>query len=110
MVRVYPDSVVRVQYRVDRSAHGEVVLVVRPLRTARGASGCLLWSGRFEASPAGEWRTLAVRADALLANKHSPEFGPPWVAFLLIFNTFDADIGLRVAGVRVSRPGEPVDG
>lgn len=133
LVRIYPDSEVSVRYRANRPAFGEVVLVVRPLRDARGATGCLTWNGRFEATPvtegrlvpvqtdamrvgeawagvsaepAAEWRTLAVRADAMLGghNKHTPEFDPPWVAFLLIFNTFDADIGLRVADLRVSRP------
>lgn len=105
LVRLYPDSELHVRYRADRPAFGEVVLVVRTPGCVRGATGNLQWDGTFRACLPGEWATLTARADALLDNRHTPEFGPPWVAFLLIFNTFDADIGLCVADVRVSRPG-----
>lgn len=105
LVRLFPDSVVSVRYRADRSADGQVVLVVRRPRSPFKDCGCLEWNGRYEASPPGEWRTLTLRAAALLDNKETPVFAPPWVAFLLIFNTYTEDIGLRVADFRVTRPG-----
>jgi hypothetical protein len=37
-------------------------------------------------------------------NKHAPKFDAPWVAFLVIFNTYTADLGLRVAEFGVTRP------
>ena len=40
-------------------------------------------------------------------NEHAPNFGPPWVGFLVIFNTYTADLGLRVAEFRVDPPGKP---
>jgi hypothetical protein len=104
-VRLFPDSVVHVRYRADRPADGQVVLVCRRPRSTFKDCGCLEWNGRFDACPAGEWRTLTVRAADMLENKEGPQFAPPWVAFLLIFNTYTEDIGLRVAEFRVSRPG-----
>ena len=36
---------------------------------------------------------------------HAPTVEAPWVGFLLIVNTYTADLGLRVAEYRVTRPG-----
>ncbi|MCU0706547.1 MAG: FecR family protein [Fimbriiglobus sp.] len=105
LVRVFPDSIVRVRYRADRTADGQVVLVVRRPRSTFKESGCLEWNGRFEACAPDEWRTLTVRAADMLDNHEGPRFAPPWVAFLLIFNTYTEDLGLRVADFRVTRPG-----
>jgi len=105
LVRLFPDSVVSVRYRADRSADGQVVLVARRPRSAFKDCGCLEWNGRYMASPPDEWRTLTVRVADMLDNKETPPFAPPWVAFLLIFNTYTEDIGLRVADFRVTRPG-----
>jgi len=105
LVRLFPDSVVSVRYRADRSADGQVVLVVRRPRSTFKDSGCLEWNGRFVASPPGECRTLTVRAADMLDHKETPPFAPPWVAFLLIFNAYTEDIGLRVVDFRVTRPG-----
>lgn len=41
----------------------------------------------------------------MLNNKHAPKFGPPWVAFLIIFNTYQEDLGLRIAAFHVLPPG-----
>jgi hypothetical protein len=41
----------------------------------------------------------------MLDDSEAPKFAPPWVAFLLIFNTYTEDVGLRVADFRVTRPG-----
>jgi len=105
LVRLFPDSVVSVKYRADRTADGQVALVVRRPRSTFKDCGCLEWSGKYVASPPGEWRTLTVRAADMLNNKETPPFAPPWVAFLSIFNTYTEDIGLRVADFRVTRPG-----
>jgi hypothetical protein len=107
LVRLFPDSVLSVKYQADRSADGQVVLVVRRPRSGFKDTGCLGWNGRFGATRPGEWRTLTVRAADLLATDEPPAFAPPWVAFLLIFNTYTEDAGLRVADVRVTRPGGP---
>lgn len=105
LVRLFPDSVVHLRYRVDRPADGQVVLVCRRPRSTFKDSGCLVWDGRFEGCRPGEWKPLTLRAADLLDNKEGPRFAPPWVAFLLIFNTYAEDAGLRVAEFRVSRPG-----
>ena len=33
----------------------------------------------------------------MLANNHTPKFGAPWVPFLIIFNTYKEDLGLKIA-------------
>lgn len=105
LVRVFPDSLVSVKYRADRPADGQLVFVVRRPRTAFKDSGCLEWNGRFEGCRPEEWKVLTVRAADMLDCKEAPAFAPPWVAFLMIFNTYTEDIGLRVADLRVTRPG-----
>ena len=105
LARLHPDSLVRFRYQADQGGRGQVCLVVRTETTRTPLTGVLEWNDRFEATRAGEWRTVEVRADALLDCKEVPKFDPPWVAFLLIFNTYDVDINLRVGEFRVSRPG-----
>ncbi len=105
LVRLFPDSVVTTRYRADRTGDGQVVLVVRRPRSTFKDSGCLVWESQFLATAPGEWRTLTVKAGEMLENKEGPRFAPPWVAFLLIFNTHTEDLGLRVADFRVTRPG-----
>jgi hypothetical protein len=61
-------------------------------------------------APAGGWQGLVVKAADLLANRHTPAFDPPWVAFLVIVNSFEKDLGLEVADLRVTRPGRPAAG
>jgi hypothetical protein len=55
-----------------------------------------------------EWQWLEVEAGAMINNKHTPKFGAPWVAFLMIFNTYQEDLGLRVAAFQVIPPGPAV--
>jgi ferric-dicitrate binding protein FerR (iron transport regulator) len=106
LVRLFPDSVVSFRYRADRTGDGQVVLVSRRPRSTFKDCGCLIWEGRFLATPPGEWQPpVSVRAADLLDNHEGPRFAPPWVAFLLIFNTYTEDLGLRVADFRVTRPG-----
>lgn len=103
LVRLFPDSVISARYRADRTGDGQVVLVVRRPKSTFKDSGCLVWENHFRAT--GGWETLVAKAGDLLENKEGPRFAPPWVAFLLIFNTYTEDLGLRVADFRVSRPG-----
>ena len=69
----------------------------------------LEWNGTFAAAPPGEWRWLEVRAEDMLRppNRHAPRFGAPWVGFLVILNTYTADLGLKVAEFRVAPAGRP---
>jgi hypothetical protein len=78
---------------------------MRGSRPGKPQTGVLEWNGDYQACLPGQWRTVVVRAADMLNCKEAPAFGEPWVAFLLIFNTYDADIGLCVADLRVSRPG-----
>jgi hypothetical protein len=66
------------------------------------------YNGTFEETPAGGWHTLEVPAADLLDNRHAPRFNSPWIGFLIIFNTYEADLGLEVAEFRVTRPGGAV--
>jgi len=98
------DSTLRVRYRAkEPSPRGQVCVCVRTASTRASDTGMLEYNGGFEAT-GGEWKWLAVRAGDMLANKHAPKFGAPRVGFLLIFNTFESDVGLEVAGFRVSPP------
>ena len=110
LMRLLPDSVMTVRYRADRGGRGQACLCVRTERTTKASTGVLEWNGRYEGCEPGEWKTLEVRIGDMLNNKEAPTFSAPWVGFLLIFNTYAEDIGLRVADFRVSRPGGPADG
>jgi hypothetical protein len=105
--RLQPDSLIRVRYRVDRTGPGQLCFCTRTPDSRAPETGMLEWNGIFAASAPGEWRQLDIPADDMLRppNKHAPKFGPPWVAFLVIFNAYTADLGLRVAEFRVTRPG-----
>ena len=103
--RLHRDSVVRVRYRAADTGPGQLCFCVRQPDPRPPETGMLEYNGTIEETPAGNWRTLDIRAVDLLDNKHSPKFGSPWIAFLIIFNTFEADLGLEVAEFRVTRPG-----
>jgi hypothetical protein len=73
-------------------------------------TGMLEWNGTYEKSPAGstELQTIRVSARAMREdkdNKHAPKFEAPWIGFLFIFNTYEQDLGLKVADFRVTPPG-----
>jgi ferric-dicitrate binding protein FerR (iron transport regulator) len=104
-VTLHPDSVIRARYRVDRPGRGQLVFVVRTTRPDRTASGVVEVNDAFVNSRPGEWQWLEARPRDMLDNKEAPLFGPPWVGFLIIFNTYEVDLGLRVADLRVSRNG-----
>jgi hypothetical protein len=108
--RLFPDSVVKVRYRVAKSGPGQVCLCVRTPDVRCPDTGVLEWNGDYVASAnAGDWQTLEVRAGAMIdsPNRFAPKFGSPWVGFLLIFNTYETDLGLEVAEFRVTSPDRP---
>jgi hypothetical protein len=109
-VTLYPDSVIRVRYWVDRPGRGQLVICVRTPRPNHTASGVVEVNDAFVDSRPGRWQWLEARPRDMLAVKEAPTFGPPWIAFLVIFNTYEVDLGLRVADLRVSRDGGGTNG
>jgi ferric-dicitrate binding protein FerR (iron transport regulator) len=99
-------SVVRVKYRADRAGRGQVCFCTRMADAGAPDTGVLEWNGTYAASAPGNWNVLEVPAEAMLLppNKHVPKFCQPWVSFLVIFNTFEDDIGLTVSEFRVTGP------
>jgi ferric-dicitrate binding protein FerR (iron transport regulator) len=110
LFQLHADSEVCVRYRVHTSGRGQVSLVSRTASVKDTATGVLEWNGWYEAGGDDGWRSLKVRAGDMLDNKEAPKFGPPWVTFLMIFNTYGTDLGLEVANFRVSRPGGRCEG
>jgi hypothetical protein len=105
MVRIFPDSLIEVDYHAEVTGKLGIVICVRSIPSTRRTSGNLEWSGNVLDSRDRSWKTLKLRGDEFLSHKQPPNVGPPWVAFLLIFNTAEVDLGFHVAQVRVSRPG-----
>jgi ferric-dicitrate binding protein FerR (iron transport regulator) len=106
LFRLAEGSVVHVRYRARRAAPaGQMCFCVRTPEVRCPDTGMLEYNGGFEPAAAGAWRWLRVPAVAMTANRHAPAFGPPWVSFLIIFNTFETDVGLEVAEFRVTPPG-----
>jgi hypothetical protein len=105
--RLAPDSVIRVRYWVDRPGKGQVCFCARTTQSRAPDTGMLEWNGTFGAKGVQEWQWLEVTAEELLRppNKHIPKFDAPWIGFLFIFNTYTIDLGLKVAELRVTRPG-----
>jgi hypothetical protein len=103
--RLHPDSRFVVKYWVDKPGPGQLVAIVRTNDVAAPDTGVVERNGAFEKARPGEWNVLDVRVGDMLNNKHAPKFGAPWVAFLIIFNTYKDDLGLRVAELRVVPPG-----
>jgi hypothetical protein len=107
LFRLVPDSTISVRYRAaERSPKGQVCFCVRTSHSHSSSTGMLEYDGGFEAT-GGAWKWLHIRASDMLVNKHTPKFGSPWVGFLVIFNTFETDVGLEVAEFRVSSPNKP---
>lgn len=105
--RLEPDSLIRVRYRAKATGDGQICFCVRTDQSRCPDTGMLEYNGGFHATAAGEWRWLDIRADKMLEppNTEAPMFGAPWIGFLVIFNTYEADLGLQVAEFRVTRPG-----
>ena len=112
LFRLVEDSMIHVRYRARaRSPKGQVCFCVRTTHSHSSDTGMLEYNGGFEATApsatGGEWKWLPIRAGDMLANKHTPKFGAPWVGFMVIFNTFETDVGLEVAEFRVSSGNNP---
>lgn len=109
LFHIHPDTKFRVRYRVDRPGEGQLLVVVRPDPPAAGKSFVLLAPVPFEPAPGGGWRTVELAADDWVPEALTPDMPHPWVAFLVVFNTYEADLGLRVAEFAVRRgPPAPV--
>lgn len=108
--RLLPESEVRVRYRVDTPGRGQVIFCVRTPKMPQSETGVIEWTGELARGRAGGWQDLVVKAADMRDNSHAPKFGPPWVAFLVIVNTYEMDLGLQIADLRVTRPGRPAPG
>ncbi len=102
--RLYSDSKIRVRYWVDRAGPSQLCICVRTGRSRSSESGVVQCDGAFAEARPRAWQTLEVRAGDMLDNMHTPAFAPPWVGFLVIFNTYQEDINLKIAEFQVSRP------
>ncbi|MCS6863641.1 MAG: FecR family protein [Gemmataceae bacterium] len=105
---LYPTSEIHVRYWIDRPGAGQLCVCVRTSRTVSSPTGVLEVNDAFVDARSREWQWLKVRAANMLANKEAPRFRDPWVAFLLVFNTYEEDLGLKVAEIRVVGP-RPAD-
>ena len=103
--RLARDSEIHVRYWVDRPGPSQVCICVRTPKTPSSPTGVVECNGAFANARPREWQWLKVRAGDMLNNKEAPKFNAPWVGFLVIFNTFEEDLGLKVAEFRVTRPG-----
>lgn len=101
--RLFPDSVVRVKYRVAQAGPSQVCFCVRAERLIDPQTAVVECNGAFAGARPGQWQWLEVKAADMLDNKHGPAFAAPWVAFLVIFNTYKINLGLEVAQLRVTR-------
>jgi hypothetical protein len=48
-----------------------------------------------------EWQWLEVKAGDMIFAKDVERFPAPWVGFLVIFNTYKVDLGLKIAEFQV---------
>jgi ferric-dicitrate binding protein FerR (iron transport regulator) len=106
--RLERDSLIRVRYRAEREGRGQVCFCVRKADIRLPDTGMLEWNGIYRPASSDAQdglQTIEVRAGAMLDNRHAPRFDPPWFGFLYIFNTYEIDLGLRVAEFRVTPPG-----
>jgi len=104
-VRIFPESTIRIRYWVDRPGPSQVVICVRTGRHCEATTGVLECNAAFEKSQPQAWQTLELQAKHMLDNPHTPKFGAPWIGFLVVFNTYRSDIGLKVAEFEVLPPG-----
>lgn len=103
--RLHPDSLIRMRYWVDRPGPSQLVICVRTPRMANAATGVVECNGAFMRARPEEWQWLEVKAGAMLDCLGAPKFDAPWIGFLVIINTFEVDLGLKVAEFRVRGPG-----
>jgi ferric-dicitrate binding protein FerR (iron transport regulator) len=99
--RLHPDTPFHIRFWVDRPGPSQLCICVRTDRLSCSDTGMLECNDAFLNAEPKTWQTRTVRAGEMLANKHTPNFGPPWVGFLYIFNTYKEDLGLKIAEFRV---------
>jgi hypothetical protein len=80
------------------------VICVRTARHCEATTGVLECNAAFEKSLPQTWQMLELHGKDMLDNPHTPNFDAPWIGFLIIFNTYRSDIGLKVAGFEVIPP------
>ncbi len=102
--RLHPDSIIRVRYWVDRAGPSQLVICVRKGSHSQPLTGVLECNGAFIRAKPEAWQVLEVRASDMLDTMQAPKFEAPWVGFLVVFNTYRSDIGLKVAGFEVIQP------
>jgi len=103
--RLLPDSTIRVRYWVDQPGPSQVVICVRTSSHSEPSTGVLECNDAFAEAKPETWQTLEIKAGEMLANGHEPKFRAPWVGFLIIFNSYRSDIGLKIAEFEVLGPG-----
>jgi ferric-dicitrate binding protein FerR (iron transport regulator) len=108
--RLHPDSLIRVRYWVDQPGRSQLVVCVRTGLSSCSETGVMECNDAFLQARPRQWQWLEVRAGDMLHNIHAPGFGAPWVGFLVIFNTYEVDLGLKVAEFRVTPPPGAVPG
>ncbi|HEX3150019.1 MAG TPA: hypothetical protein VHR66_18220 [Gemmataceae bacterium] len=99
-----PDTTFRVKYWVEKPGRSQLVACVRKDDLSQSDTGVIECNDAFLNAKPREWQWLNVKAGKMLDNKHTPKFGAPWVAFLIIFNTYQEDLGLRIASFEVIPP------
>lgn len=102
--RLHADSRVRVKYRVERPGQSQICICVRTDTPDNPKSGVLGMTRIFENARPGRWEELDLRAGDMMDDPNAPAFGPPWVGFLVIFNTYLMELGLHIAEFRVDPP------
>jgi hypothetical protein len=107
--RLVPESRITVNYRLARiprrGVRSQLVVCVRSTKLPNSATGVLECNDAFAGARRGEWQTLEIRAKDMLDNVHTPAFDAPWIGFLVIFNTYEDDLGLEISDFRVTGPG-----
>ena len=106
--RLHPDSIIRIRYWVERPGPSQLVIVVRTESHSDPTTGVLECNGAFGRAKPREWQQLEVKASDMFDTVHAPKFDAPWVGFLVIFNTYRSDIGLKIAKFEVIGPSERI--
>jgi ferric-dicitrate binding protein FerR (iron transport regulator) len=107
LFEIHPDTRVRVRYKVDRPGTGQLLVVVGDRPAPRARCNVLLAPVPFEPAPGGGWRTVELAAADWVLEKvpgRPPLPDLPWTVVLVVFNTYEEDIGLRVAEFAATRP------
>jgi hypothetical protein len=107
--RIHEDSRFRVRYKVDRPGNGQFLVVLRHDPPISNLGYVLTAKIPFEPTIAGDFRTVEFDTASWIPIRQRPPFPYPWVAFLTIFNTFEDDLGLRVAEFQVIGPDSDFD-